>query len=68
MVEVLPGPALFSIAMIDYRDNDLGDYNEVSLAFFVRRKGETPALGVPFLGSVGTSSATRSRPGSGSCP
>lgn len=52
VVEVLPGLALFSIAMIDYRDNDLGDYNEVSLAFFVRRKGERPALGVPFLGSV----------------
>lgn len=52
VVEVLPGQALFSIAMIDYRDNDLGDYNEVSLAFFVRRKGETPAFGVPFLGSV----------------
>lgn len=52
VVEVLPGQALFSIAMIDYRDNDLGDYNEVSLAFFVRRKGESPALGVPFLGSV----------------
>ena len=52
VVEVLPGQALFSIAMIDYRDNDLGDYNEVSLAFFVRPKGESPALGVPFLGSV----------------
>lgn len=52
VVEILPGQALFSIAMIDYRDNDLGDYNEVSLAFFVRRKGESPALGVPFLGSV----------------
>ena len=52
VVEIFPGQALFSIAMIDYRDNDLGDYNEVSLAFFVRRKGETPAFGVPFLGSV----------------
>lgn len=52
VVELFPGQALFSIAMIDYRDNDLGDYNEVSLAFFVRRKGEKPALGVPFLGSV----------------
>jgi hypothetical protein len=50
--ELDPGQALFSIAMIDYRDNDLGDYNEVSLAFFVRKKGERPALGVPFLGSV----------------
>jgi hypothetical protein len=52
VVEVLPNRALFSIAMIDYRDNDLGDYNEVSLAFFVRKSGERPALGVPFLGSV----------------
>jgi hypothetical protein len=52
VVEILPNQALFSIAMIDYRDNDLGDYNEVSLAFFVRRKGEAPALGIPFLGSV----------------
>ena len=52
VVEPFPNQALFSIAMIDYRDNDLGDYNEVSLAFFVRRKGESPALGVPYLGSV----------------
>jgi hypothetical protein len=36
VVELLPGRALFSIAAIDYRDNDLGDYNEISLAFFVR--------------------------------
>jgi hypothetical protein len=52
VVEVFPNQALFSIAMIDYRDNDLGDYNEVSLAFFVRRKGEEPAFGIPYLGSV----------------
>jgi hypothetical protein len=52
LVEVLPNQALFSIAMIDYRDNDLGDYDEVSLAFFVRRKGAQPALGIPYLGSV----------------
>lgn len=52
VVEPFPNQALFSIAMIDYRDNDLGDYNEVSLAFFVRRKGESPSLGVPYLGSV----------------
>src|SRR5439155_543640 len=30
-----------------YRDNDLGDYNEVSLAFFVHRRGER--AGVPYL-------------------
>lgn len=52
VVEVLPGRTLFSIAAIDYRDNDLGDYDEVSLAFFVRRRDEAPALGIPFLGSI----------------
>ncbi|HEY8516081.1 MAG TPA: acetoacetate decarboxylase family protein [Candidatus Binatia bacterium] len=52
VVEVLPGQALFSIAIIDYRDNDLGDYDEVSLAFFVRRRGEQPALGIPYIGSA----------------
>ncbi len=50
VVELLPGRALFSIAAIDYRDNDLGDYNEVSLALFVRRRGE-PA-GIPYLGAA----------------
>lgn len=52
VVEVLPGQALFSLAIIDYRDNDLGDYNEVSLSFFARPRGEGSSLGVPYLGSV----------------
>src|SRR5439155_1720179 len=38
------------IAAIDYRDNDLGDYNEVSLALFVRRRGERAS--VPYLGAA----------------
>lgn len=50
VVEVLPGRALFSIACIRYLDNDLGDYDEVSLALFVRPRGETPL--VPYLGDV----------------
>jgi hypothetical protein len=50
VVELLPGRALFSIAAIDYRDNDLGDYNEVSLAFFVRRRDER--AGLPYLGAA----------------
>ena len=49
-VELLPGKALFSIAAIDYRDNDLGDYNEISLAFFVRERGAP--RGVPYLGTL----------------
>ncbi len=49
VAEVLPGRALLSIAMIDYIDNDLGDYNEVSIALFVRPRGQ--AAGIPYLGS-----------------
>jgi hypothetical protein len=50
IAEVLPGRALCSIAAIDYRDNDLGDYNEVSIAFFVRARGAD--RGVPYLGAA----------------
>jgi hypothetical protein len=50
VVELLPGRALFSIACIQYRDNDLGDYNEVSLAFFVRPRDEPG--GLPWLGAA----------------
>ena len=50
VVEIFPGTTLFSLAVIDYRDNDLGDYDEVSLALFVRRRGEGPTI--PYLGSV----------------
>jgi hypothetical protein len=50
VVEVFPGQALFSIACIDYVDNDLGDYHEVSLALFVRERDERPL--VPYLGDV----------------
>src|SRR2546425_12239926 len=50
VVELLPGRALFSVACIDYRDNDLGDYNEVSLALFVRERREP--RGIPWLGAA----------------
>jgi hypothetical protein len=50
IAQVLPGRGLLSIACIDYRDNDLGDYKEVSIAFFVRRRGESGA--VPYFGTV----------------
>lgn len=48
IVELLPGRALLSLAIIDYKDNDLGDYNEVSIAFIVRPPGKSG--GVPYLG------------------
>ncbi len=48
VVELLPGRALLSIAIIDYKDNDLGDYNEVSIAFMVHERGA--GGGIPYLG------------------
>lgn len=50
IAEVMPGQGLLSIACIDYRDNDLGDYNEVSIAFFVRERGSP--RGLPFAGAA----------------
>lgn len=40
--ELWPGRALCIISGIAYRDNDLGQYNEVSIAFFVRFGGQRP--------------------------
>jgi hypothetical protein len=48
VVELLPGRGLLSLAIIDYKDNDLGDYNEVSIAFMVRPPGK--GGGIPYLG------------------
>lgn len=50
VVELLPGRALMSLAAIDYRDNDLGDYNEISIAFFVRER--SAPRGLPYLGNL----------------
>lgn len=47
VIEILPGRTFFSLACIDYVDNDLGDYNEVSLAFFVRER--SAPRGIPYL-------------------
>jgi hypothetical protein len=50
VAEVLPGRAVCSLAVIDYRANDLGDYNEVSIALFVRPRGAP--RGIPYLGTL----------------
>jgi hypothetical protein len=50
VVELLPGRALLSLACVDYRENDLGDYNEISVAFFVRERSAPP--GLPVLGTA----------------
>jgi hypothetical protein len=49
VVEILPRRTPLAIAVIDYRDNDLGDYDEVSLTFFVRPKGAP--RGLPWVGA-----------------
>ncbi|RIL05515.1 MAG: acetoacetate decarboxylase [Proteobacteria bacterium] len=61
VVELLPRRTPLSIAAIDYRDNDLGDYDEVSLTFFVRPRdagraapgplGRPVGRGIPWLGA-----------------
>lgn len=48
IAEILPGRGLCSIAAIDYRDNDLGEYREISIAFFVRPRSEKA---LPWLGA-----------------
>jgi len=39
VVEVAPGRAQVAIALVDYRDNDLGSYHEVGVIFFVQPPG-----------------------------
>ncbi len=50
VAEILPGRTIFSLAVIEYRDNDLGAYNEVSLTFFVRPRGAR--RGIPYVGTI----------------
>ncbi|MFP6626044.1 MAG: acetoacetate decarboxylase family protein [Deltaproteobacteria bacterium] len=50
IAEVLPGKGLLTLACIDYRDNDLGGYNEVAISLFVRKRGDRSAP--PYLGTA----------------
>jgi hypothetical protein len=45
--EIVPGRTLCVLAAIEYRDNDLGQYNEVAVNFFVKHGGARPR---PLLG------------------
>ena len=42
VVETAPGRCQLVLAVIDYRDNDLGDYLEVGVTFFVTPAGGSP--------------------------
>jgi hypothetical protein len=41
--ELAPGKTQVCIVIVDYKDNDLGDYNEMGVVFFVRPKGQPDA-------------------------
>lgn len=42
VIESAPGQAQLAIALVDYRDNDLGSYHEVGTILFVRPAGSGP--------------------------
>jgi hypothetical protein len=50
IAEVLPGRGICSIAMVDYKDNDLGDYNEMAVGFMVVPTGSR--RGIRYLGTI----------------
>lgn len=43
LVEAAPGLTQLTLVIVDYRDNDLGDYDEVGIVFFVRPAGQPDA-------------------------
>ena len=50
IAEVFPGRGICSLAMVDYKDNDLGNYNEIAIGFMVVPSGSR--RGIPYLGSI----------------
>ncbi len=42
-IEAAPGKTQLTLVIIDYRDNDLGDYDEVGIIFFVKPNGQPDA-------------------------
>ena len=42
-VEAAPGKTQVVLVIVDYRDNDLGDYDEVGVVFMVRPRGQPEA-------------------------
>jgi hypothetical protein len=50
VIEIFPGKAIMQLVGVDYQENDLGDYNEAGVSFYVRPPGAKK--GLPFLGAV----------------
>lgn len=49
VASVLPGRALCTIGTMNYRDNDLGQYYEIAITFYVRERGQRS---VPLIGTL----------------
>ncbi len=49
VVEAAPGKTQALLGLIDYRDNDLGDYNEVAIILFVKPRGAGPETAGTFI-------------------
>jgi hypothetical protein len=49
VVEMAPGLTQLILGFVDYRDNDLGDYNEVMIIFMVRPRGAPPETAGTFI-------------------
>jgi hypothetical protein len=50
VAQLLPGRAAFSLSCVHYRESDCGVYNEISMAFFVKKK-HAKRSGIPYLGT-----------------
>lgn len=50
VIELFPGKALLQLLFVDYRENELGDYNEGAIMFPVLTPGESKPF--PFFGAV----------------
>jgi hypothetical protein len=50
VLEMFPGKAVLQLLCVDYRTNDLGDYNEGAIIFPVLTPGETTPF--PFFGAL----------------
>ena len=50
VIEILPGKAVMQLIGVDYRENDLGDYNEAGISFYVHEPNTKK--GLPFFGAI----------------
>jgi hypothetical protein len=50
VIELFPGKALLQLLFVDYRENELGDYNEGAIIFPVLTPGESKPF--PFFGAL----------------